>query len=221
MRVGAWLLPRLSTPLLLAGVPGLVLLLLGGAAFLFMQKGLWVKVFFPTLALVVPLGLVVALKLTESEKKTRDVAAENVENQKLLGLSFQEKGMLDMALATFNKLPLTEDMKLVYVNLGLDYENRGQRDKAFLVYKKVFDVDPGFEDVARRMERLSQAGASRTLPRRRRSGATAVRSVPTSVPTPAEAARTAVPAHGREPPRARPSSTSWPRPFRWARCPRW
>ena len=84
----------------------------------------------------------VALRLTASEKETRDVAAEKVENQKLLGLSFQEKGMLDMALATFNKLPLTDDMKLVYVNLGLDYENRGQRDKAFLVYKKVFDVDP-------------------------------------------------------------------------------
>ena len=71
--------------------------------------------------------------------------------------------MLDMALATFNKLPLTEDMKLVYVNLGLDYENRGHRDKAFLVYKKVFDVDPGFENVAQRMERLSQAGVSGSL----------------------------------------------------------
>ena len=104
-----------------------------------------------------------ALRLTASEKETRDVAAEKVENQKLLGLSFQEKGMLDMALATFNKLPFTEDMKLVYVNLGLDYENRGQRDKAYLVYKKVFDVDPRFEDVAPRLERLSQARASASL----------------------------------------------------------
>ena len=77
--------------------------------------------------------------------------------------------MLDMALATFNKLPLTEDMKLVYLNLGLDYENRGQRDKAFLVYKKVFDVDPGFEDVAQRMERLSQAGAGRACSGRPRA----------------------------------------------------
>jgi predicted Ser/Thr protein kinase len=67
--------------------------------------------------------------------------------------------MLDMALATFNKLPFTQDMKLVYVNLGLDYENRGQRDKAFLVYKKVFDSDPGFGDVALRMERLVQGAA--------------------------------------------------------------
>jgi predicted Ser/Thr protein kinase len=137
--------------------------MLGSAGFLFAVKGIWVKVFYPVLALLVPLGLTVALRLTASERETRDVAAEKLESQKLLGLSFQEKGMLDMALATFNKLPFTQDMKLVYVNLGLDYENRGHRDKAFLVYKKVFDIDPTFEDVAHRMERLSQAGAGSSL----------------------------------------------------------
>jgi predicted Ser/Thr protein kinase len=95
---------------------------------------------------------------------TREAVAEKLESQKLLALSFQEKGMLDMALATFNKLPFTQDMKHVYLNLGLDYENRGQRDKAFLVYKKIFDIDPAFEDVAARMARLEQAGAAVSPP---------------------------------------------------------
>jgi CHASE2 domain-containing sensor protein len=161
--LGVWLLPRLSTRSLLVGVPVVALLLLGGAGFLFVQKGIWIRVVYPCLALLVPLAVVVTLRLTASERETRDVAAEKRESQKLLGLSFQEKGMLDMALATFNKLPFSPDMKLVYLHLGLDYENRGQRDKALLVYKKVFDVDPEFEDVARRMERLSQAGASASL----------------------------------------------------------
>ena len=158
-----WLLPRLSTRLLLVGVPALALLLLAAAAFLFVQKGIWLQVVYPCLALLAPLGLVAALKLTASERETRDVAAEKAENQKLLGLSFQEKGMLDMALATFNKLPVSDDMKQVYLNLGLDYENRSQRDKAYLVYKKIFDVDPRYEDVAHRMERLSQAGAGASI----------------------------------------------------------
>jgi CHASE2 domain-containing sensor protein/predicted Ser/Thr protein kinase len=161
--LGIWLLPRVSTPLLLAGMPALALLLLGGAAFAFVQQGVWVKAFYPVLALLGPLGLVVALRLTASERQTRDVAAEKVDSQRLLGLSFQEKGMLDMALATFNKLPFTEDLKLVYLNLGLDYENRGQRDKAFLVYKKIHDVDPGFEDIGARMERLTQAGTAYSM----------------------------------------------------------
>jgi CHASE2 domain-containing sensor protein/tRNA A-37 threonylcarbamoyl transferase component Bud32 len=136
---------------------------LGTAGFMYVEKGVWFKAVYPLVALVVPLGVVVVLRLTQSERETRDVAAEKLENQKLLGLSFQEKGMLDMALATFRKLPFTDEMKPIFVNLGLDYENRGQRDKAYLVYKTVFDVDPSFEDVAQRMERLSQAGASASL----------------------------------------------------------
>ena len=159
--LGVWLLPRLSTPLLLGGVPVLTLLVIAAAAFLFVQKGIWIKVFYPAIALAAPLALTMAMRLTASERKTRDVGAEKVESQRLLGLSFQEKGMLDMALATFNKLPFTQDMKLVYVNLGLDFENRGQRDKALLAYHKVFDVDPKFEDVAQRVQRLaSQTGVS-------------------------------------------------------------
>jgi serine/threonine-protein kinase len=154
--LGGWLMPRLTTRQLLVGVPAGVVLLFTTAAFLYSQKGVWLKVFYPTVALVVPLGLIVARRLTESERETRDVTAEKLQNEKLLGLSFQEKGMLDMALATFNKLPLTDDMKHVLVNLGLDYEHRGHADKAFLVYKKVFDLDPGFEGLASRIERLSQ-----------------------------------------------------------------
>ena len=101
--------------------------------------------------------------------------------------------MLDMALATFNKLPLTQDMKFVYLNLGLDDENRGQRDKAFVAYKKVFDVDPRYEDVAVRMERLSQAGTGVYLatampvtapPLGATPGVVPRRTAPPSVPTP-------------------------------------
>jgi len=161
--LGVWLLPRLSTPILLIGVPGLAVLLLAAAAFLFVQNGVWLQVVYPTLALLVPLGSTVALRLTASERETRDVAAEKIESQKLLALSFQEKGMLDMALATFDRLPFGQEMRHVYLNLALDYENRGQRDKAFLVYQKIFDADPGFGDVAARMERLGQTGAGESM----------------------------------------------------------
>jgi CHASE2 domain-containing sensor protein/tRNA A-37 threonylcarbamoyl transferase component Bud32 len=157
--LGVWLLPRLSTPVLLAGVPLLMLLVVGGTGFVLVQKGIWIRAFYPALALLAPLALVVTLRLTASERETRDVAAEKRDAEKKLALSFQEKGLLDMALAQFNKLPFTPDMKALYLNLGLDYENRGLPQKAYLVYKKIFDADPQFEDVAPRMERLSQAGA--------------------------------------------------------------
>jgi hypothetical protein len=87
------------------------------------------------------LGLVVALRLTASEKETRDVGAEKLAAEKKLALSFQEKGLLDMALAQSNKVPFTQDMKALYLNLGPDYENRGLPQKAYLVYRKIFDAD--------------------------------------------------------------------------------
>jgi CHASE2 domain-containing sensor protein/tRNA A-37 threonylcarbamoyl transferase component Bud32 len=157
--LGVWLLPRLSTPALLAGVPLVALLVVGGTGFALVQKGIWIRAFYPALALLAPLALLVALRLTASEKETRDVGAEKIDAERKLALSFQEKGLLDMALAQFNKLPFTQDMKPLYLNLGLDYENRGMPQKAYLAYKKIFDADPQFEDVAQRMERLSQAGA--------------------------------------------------------------
>jgi serine/threonine-protein kinase len=49
-------------------------------------------------------------------------------------------------------------MKTIYLNLGFDFQNRGNLDKAFLCYKRVFDMDPAFEDVANRIEALRAAG---------------------------------------------------------------
>jgi serine/threonine-protein kinase len=158
--IGGWMLPRLSTRQLLLGVSAAVLLFLGVSAFLYVQEGIWLRSFYPAVALLVPLGAIVPRRLTESEREARDLTAENLEKEKLLGLSFQEKGMLDMALATFNKLPLTEDMKHVLVNLGLDYEHRGQAQRALNVYKKVFERDPSFEGLAERMARLGQPGGA-------------------------------------------------------------
>jgi len=187
--LGVWLLPRLPTPALLAGVPLLAALIGSAAGFLFIQKGIWIEVVYPCFALFALLGVLVALRLTASEKETREVAAEKVEHQKLLGLSFQEKGMLDMALAIFDKMSFTPDMKGVYLHLGLDFENRGQREKAFRVYKKVFDADPKFEDVALRLERIGQLtvgaggvtalGAPQTV-------STPVRPEPVPAPLPAQ-----------------------------------
>ena len=42
--------------------------------FLFVQKGIWIKVFYPAIALAAPLALTVAMRLTASERKTRATA---------------------------------------------------------------------------------------------------------------------------------------------------
>ena len=55
--LSVWLLPRLSTRVLLVGVPrGRAAPAGAVAGFLFVQQGVWIKVVYPSLALVAPLG---------------------------------------------------------------------------------------------------------------------------------------------------------------------
>jgi tRNA A-37 threonylcarbamoyl transferase component Bud32 len=49
-------------------------------------------------------------------------------------------------------------MKMIYLNLGFDFQSRGNHEKAFLCYKRVYDMDPDFEDVKDRLEGMRRAG---------------------------------------------------------------
>ena len=88
-------------------------------------------------------------------REAQSLAAEAVLEK---GLAFQEKGSLELAIATFAKLPMNEEMKTIYLNLGFDFQNRGKLDQAFHCYQRVYERDPGFADVAARIEALQAAG---------------------------------------------------------------
>jgi CHASE2 domain-containing sensor protein/predicted Ser/Thr protein kinase len=164
------LFPRLPTPILLAAAPLLVLAVLGLSLFLFMTQTIWWPPLYPCLAIAFPFAVTVVFKLrtTEREKEAEVAKVAQTEDQLAeaqleKGLAFQEKGSLDLAVMTFNKLPMNEDMKGIYLNLGFDFQSRGNFEKAFLCYKKVFDLDPEFEDVAQRLESMRQAGIGTQL----------------------------------------------------------
>ena len=75
----------------------------------------------------------------------------------LLGLSFMKRGMLDFAI---NRLTLAESelpgmdeiKKEITYNLGLVYELNKQPDKALDQWKKIYEVDMSYRDVAARVE---------------------------------------------------------------------
>jgi tetratricopeptide (TPR) repeat protein len=74
-----------------------------------------------------------------------------------MGLSFMKRGMLDFAIKQLagaeSELPVMDDLKkeIVY-NLGLAYEANTQADKALDQWKKIYEVDMGYRDVAERVE---------------------------------------------------------------------
>ncbi|HUB68103.1 MAG TPA: tetratricopeptide repeat protein [Candidatus Methylacidiphilales bacterium] len=82
----------------------------------------------------------------------------------LMGLCFLSQGMSDLAVRRFEdasgELPVMDEMKkeIVY-NLGIAYEAVKQKDKALEeCWKKIYEVDMGYRDVAERVESSYQQG---------------------------------------------------------------
>jgi eukaryotic-like serine/threonine-protein kinase len=103
---------------------------------------------------------------------------ENAEANKMLGLTFQSKGMLDLALERFLKVPLEEEMREILYHLAFDFERMRMMPKAKEVYEAIAAKDPEFRDVRDRLKALSDPSlASRTARLMVASGATTARAI--------------------------------------------
>lgn len=88
------------------------------------------------------------------EKAKALAEAESAESGRMLGLSFQSQGLLDMAFEKFIHLPVDEALKDILYNLGLDYERKRQFKKAVSVYEYIYRQGGNFKDLPRRIEKL-------------------------------------------------------------------
>ncbi len=153
----AFLLPRLKA--LVAGVVFVTILfiLLSGSIYLFVSRGMWVPTAYPLLEIVLGYIGVVSLSYFATETSKEKVEGESAETNRMLGLSFQSQGMLDMAFDKFRRVPVNDEMKDIIYNLGLDYERKRQFNKAAAVYEYIEEEDSSFKDVRERKKKLMQA----------------------------------------------------------------
>lgn len=155
------LLPRLKAGM--GAWTTLLLFLVYGTAgtVLFFTQHVWLKVSPPMLLLVLGYILVMSKKFLLTEKTKEKVEADSVETNKMLGLSFQQQGMLDLALEKFHKLPLEEEgIKDLLYNLGLDFERKRQFSKALATYKHIIEDGKNFKDLNERVPKLKGAEAT-------------------------------------------------------------
>jgi serine/threonine-protein kinase len=129
-----------------------------GASYLFIHDGIWIKVFYPSLLLVVGYIGVTSGRFLVTEKDKELVEADGIETNKMLGLSFQGQGMLDLAFEKFLKCPVDDDMKDILYNLALDFERKRMINKAEAIYRRIMEKDEGFRDVKERIDRLKKMG---------------------------------------------------------------
>ncbi len=132
--------------------------LVGGSGFLFVKQGWWVSPAYGAVLLAVGFAVLVGKRLVFTEKGKEMVEAEGVETNKMLGLSFQGRGMLDLAFEKFRRCPMDDAMKELLYNLGLDMERKRQFTKAAAVYEHIATATPKYKDIREKIELLKKAG---------------------------------------------------------------
>lgn len=146
-----YILPRfrISTGLALSA---LVLIALLNAHFiLMMSDGIWLQLMGPMAALFV--GYVLFSGKRMLEQSVGRFQVELSESNRLLGISFQTQGQLDLAFDKFRKCIASDSLFDALYNLGLDYERKRQFNKAIAVFRYIESLHEGFRDVKERIER--------------------------------------------------------------------
>ena len=153
----AFLLPRLKagTGAIVTGT--LFAALIASGIFLFVSKGLWIKIMYPAAVLAAGYIFVISKRFFLTEKKKELIEVSQIETNKMLGLSFQGQGMLDLAFEKFRLCPLDDNMKDTLYNLALDFERKRQYNKAVAVYEHISAKDPEFKDIKGKIDMLKQA----------------------------------------------------------------
>jgi eukaryotic-like serine/threonine-protein kinase len=144
----------------ISAIVSLVLLLAWMAAtvYLFAAYGYWIKSLYPALILIVGYIFIVSKRYLLTEKTKDRMEADGVETNKMLGLSFQGQGLLDMAFDKFRKCPVEdESVKELLYNLGLDFERKRMFNKAVAVYEHIAQAG-SFKDINDRIKKLNTAG---------------------------------------------------------------
>lgn len=130
--------------------------LFGAGVYLFMN-GQWLQVAYPMVLLLAGYLVIISKSFLVTEKGKELVEASAIETNKMLGLSFQGQGMLDIAFEKFRLCPLDDNMKDTLYNLSLDFERKRQFSKAGAVLEHIAAKDPKYKDVVEKAKKLKEA----------------------------------------------------------------
>jgi len=131
---------------------------LGGSWYFFVKKGLWVDPAYSASLLAIGFIILVGKRLLFTERGKELAEADGYETNKMLGLSFQGQGMLDLAFEKFRRCPVDDAMKELLYNLALDMERKRMFTKAAAIYEHIATVDPKYKDIAEKIDLLKKAG---------------------------------------------------------------
>ncbi|MFQ5995592.1 MAG: CHASE2 domain-containing serine/threonine-protein kinase [Acidiferrobacterales bacterium] len=160
-------LPRLAAGVA-AGVSLILFLgLLGSEEYLLMNERVWLENVSPALLLLVGHVALTTKRFLITERLKQSAETDSAQTNRMLGLSFQSQGQLDMAMDKFRRLPIDKSVLELMYNLALDFERKQQFNKAVSAYDYILENDPKFRDTGERRKRAQETERTVTLGSRR------------------------------------------------------
>jgi serine/threonine-protein kinase len=154
----SFLFPRFGQLRMLGWAVGLIVLTVATGIILFTMMDIWFKTSY-----IVSCLAIIYLSVSMSQVLTGEgTTKESIETNRLLGLSFQSQGLLDLAFDKFRKIPLNNETKDLIYNLGLEYEKRRKIEKAISVYEYI-NKRGEFRDLNDRIPKLKGNDISSTM----------------------------------------------------------
>jgi len=152
----AWILPRFraGNAVLMSLILLSALLILGQAALL--SQKIWIQTVSPALLLLVGHLMLNTRRFLSTEQLKESAESDSAQTNRMLGLTFQSQGQLDMAMDKFRKLPVDDSVLELFYNLALDFERKRQFHKGVSCYDYILQHNRKFRDVQARRERNNQ-----------------------------------------------------------------
>ncbi|MCA8966043.1 MAG: CHASE2 domain-containing protein, partial [Planctomycetes bacterium] len=131
----------------------LLLALVGTSYGLLVAQAMWLKLALPATLLLIGHAVLTTKRFLVTEKGKEKSELESAESNRMLGLAYQGKGDLDMAMACFRRVPVDEALLDLVYNLALDFERKRAFAKAGSAYRYIAEHNPKFRDIETRMSR--------------------------------------------------------------------
>ncbi len=146
-----YLLPRLTTRSA-AITSGLIFIILISSDLAALEYyAIWLQTFSAALLLLIG-HPAITYKQRLSFSRLQKKPTKNLHNtNKMLGVSFQNQGMLDQAFEKFMNCPIDDDMLEILYKLGLAFERKRQFEQATAVYAQITTHNPDYQDIKSRM----------------------------------------------------------------------
>lgn len=147
------LLPRVKAGLGAVLSGSLLLLLVGGELMLLTHYLLWLPLMTSALLLLVGHLALTTKRFLVTEARHEAASAASAASNRMLGLTFQGQGQLDLAFDKFRQVPLDDDMLEPLNNLALDFERKRQFNKAEAVYRYMAIHQPDYAGLQEKLKR--------------------------------------------------------------------